>query len=274
MNAVHAPGLQVEIRPIPDGLRVRVRGEESYENTLGYWREIARVAHADRARRILLVDELQGTPLTEAQWLQLVLSMADEGIAHMRIAHAKPSGMHEVEYCEVFARDAGIDARVFPSEDAAAAWLAEDGGGDADGAPEANGFGSARFEIDRSVPGVFLARVSGRGGDADAAARRWRHFIATARANRKTRLMVARDLDGPVLSEAGLVRMIGQLSDLDLDGLRIALVQPRLERQRIDEIGALMAMELGGVVSVFEDEPSALIWLRHGSDDEARRTGA
>jgi hypothetical protein len=131
-----------------------------------------------------------------------------------------------------------------------------------------------RFEIDRSVPGVFVARVAGQGGDADAAARRWRHFISTARANRKTRLMVARDLDGPVLSEAGLARMIGQLSDLDLDGLRIALVQPRLERQRIDEIGALMAMELGGVVSVFEDEPSALIWLRHGSDDEGRRAGA
>jgi hypothetical protein len=274
MNAVAGQAFQIEIRPIDDGLRVRVRGEETYGNTLAYWREIARVAHADRARRILLVDELQGTPLTEAQWLQLVLSMADEGIAHMRIAHAKPSGMHEVEYCEVFARDAGIDARVFPSEDAAAAWLAEDGGGDAVGAPEANGFGSARFEIDRSVPGVFLARVSGRGGDADAAARRWRHFIATARANSKTRLMVARDLDGPVLTEAELVRMIGLLSDLDLDGLRIAVVQPRLERQRIDEIGALLAMELGGVVSVFEDESSALIWLRYGSDDEAQRTGA
>jgi hypothetical protein len=273
MSAV-AAGLQVEIRPIPGGLRVRVRGEETYEATLAYWREIARVAHVDRARRVLLVDELRGTPLTEAQWLQLVLSMAEEGISHLRIAHVKPPGMHEVEYCEVFARDAGIDARVFPDEPAANAWLAEDRGRDRDPAPEASGFGPVRFEIDRSVPGVFVARVAGQGGDADAAARRWRHFISTARANRKTRLMVARDLDGPVLSEAGLARMIGQLSDLDLDGLRIALVQPRLDRQRIDEIGALMAMELGGVVSVFEDEPSALIWLRHGSDDEGRRAGA
>lgn len=273
MSAV-AAGLQVEIRPIPGGLRVRVRGEETYEATLAYWREIARVAHVDRARRVLLVDELRGTPLTEAQWLQLVLSMAEEGISHLRIAHVKPPGVHEVEYCEVFARDAGIDARVFPDEPAANAWLAEDRGRDRDPAPEASGFGPVRFEIDRSVPGVFVARVAGQGGDADAAARRWRHFISTARANRKTRLMVARDLDGPVLSEAGLARMIGQLSDLDLDGLRIALVQPRLDRQRIDEIGALMAMELGGVVSVFEDEPSALIWLRHGSDDEGRRAGA
>jgi hypothetical protein len=127
-----------------------------------------------------------------------------------------------------------------------------------------SGFGSVEMKIDRSVPGVFVARVRGMGGDADAAARRWRHFIDTARANGKSSLMVARDLDGPVLSEAGLRRMIGMISDIDLDGLRIALVQPRLERQRIEEIGALMAMERGGMVRVFEDERSALIWLRHG----------
>jgi hypothetical protein len=272
MNAVAGEAFQIEIRPIADGLRVRVRGEETYQNTLACWREIARAAQADQARRILLVDELRGTPLTEAQWLQLVLSMADEGIAHLRIAHAKPLGMHDVEYCEVFARDAGIDARVFASEDAANAWLAESETGD--GTRGAGGFGQVRLEIDRSVPGVFVARVSGRGGDADAAARRWRHLVATARANRKTSLMVARDLAGPVLSQDALSRMIAQLADIDLHGLRIALVQPRHERQRIDELGALMAMERGGMIRVFAEEPSALIWLRHGSDDEARRGGA
>ena len=126
------------------------------------------------------------------------------------------------------------------------------------------GFGPVEFRIDRSVPGVFVARVSGRGGDADAAARRWRYFVQAARASGKSRLMVSRDLAGPVLSEAELARMMAMLSDLDLDGLRIAIVQPRLERQRIDVLGAQLAMEQGGVASVFEDESSALIWLRHG----------
>ena len=125
-------------------------------------------------------------------------------------------------------------------------------------------FGPVVFRIDRSVPGVFVARVSGRGGDADAAARRWRYFVQAARASGKSRLMVSRDLAGPVLSEAELARMMAMLSDLDLDGLRIAIVQPRLERQRIDVLGAQLAMEQGGVASVFEDESSALIWLRHG----------
>ena len=125
-------------------------------------------------------------------------------------------------------------------------------------------FGPVVFRIDRSVPGVFVARVSGRGGDADAAARRWRYFVQAARASGKSRLMVSRDLAGPVLSEAELARMMAMLSDLDLDGLRIAIVQPRLERQRIDVLGAQLAMEQGGVASVFEDESSALIWLRYG----------
>ena len=148
-------------------------------------------------------------------------------------------------------------------------------GGDEPGAGgpagEAGGFGQVEFRIDRSIPGVFAARVSGRGGDPDAAARRWRHFVGEARACGKSRLMVARDLDGPVLSEDGLRRLIAALADLDLGGLCIAMVQPRFERQRIDELGAMLAMDLGGVVRVFPDEASALIWLRHGSHDEGQR---
>ena len=125
-------------------------------------------------------------------------------------------------------------------------------------------FGPVVFRIDRSVPGVFVARVTGHGGDAEEAARRWRYFVQAARAAGKSRLMVARDLDGPVLSEAELARMVAMLAGLDMDGLRIAIVQPHLERQRIDELGAQLVMEQGCVASMFENEPSALIWLRHG----------
>jgi hypothetical protein len=147
---------------------------------------------------------------------------------------------------------------------------ASDGSGGGGTGPREAGFGSVEMKVDRSVPGVFVARVSGQGGDADAAARRWRHLVEEARAYGKTNLMVARDLDGPVLSQAALSRMIAQLADLDLHGLRIALVQPRHERQRIDELGALMAMERGGMIRVFADETAALMWLRYGSHDDAR----
>jgi hypothetical protein len=146
--------------------------------------------------------------------------------------------------------------------------------GQAAGGPQDSGFGPVEFRIDRSVPGVFVARVSGQGGDADAAARRWRHFVEEARSYGKTCLMVVRDLEGPVLSQPALARMLEKLADLDLHGLRIALVQTRHDRQRIDELGALMAMERGGgIIRVFTDETSALIWLRHGSHDDPRHAG-
>ena len=146
-------------------------------------------------------------------------------------------------------------------------------GGVGDG-PREGGFGSVEMKIDRSVPGVFVARVSGRGGDVDAAARRWRHFVEEARSYGKHCLMVVRDLEGPVLSHDALVRMLGMLADLDLHALRIALVQTRHDRQRVDELGALMAMERsGGIIRVFADETSALIWLRHGNHDDPRHAG-
>ena len=138
-----------------------------------------------------------------------------------------------------------------------------------DASREAGDLGPVRVQYDRSVPGVFVARIAGRGGDADAAARRWRHLVESARAGGKASLMVARDLAGPVLTEGELAGMLARLSDLDLDGMRIALVQPHLERQHIDELGAQLAMDRGGMIRVFEDEASALIWLRHGHQDEA-----
>ena len=83
MNAVADAGFQVDIRPIPDGLHVHVQGLENYANALAYWHEIARAAQGDGVRQVLLVDELRGTPLTEAEWLQLVLSMADVDLLYV-----------------------------------------------------------------------------------------------------------------------------------------------------------------------------------------------
>ncbi len=110
---------------IEDGLlRVRVAGVESLANTIAYWRVIvATLAEAD-SRLVLLVDELRaGTPLTDQDWLDLVVMMDGAGLDKARIAHVKPLGPSEIEYCEIYARDAGIDARVFLREREAIAWL-------------------------------------------------------------------------------------------------------------------------------------------------------
>lgn len=119
---MHTDDLEMDITPIEGGLRVHVRGTETPENTLRYWTRIAEAVGPD-ARYLLLIDELRGEPLTEGEWLRLVVAMKGTGIERLRIAHVKPLGLQQVEYCEIFARDAGIEAKVFEDETLAGIWL-------------------------------------------------------------------------------------------------------------------------------------------------------
>ncbi len=116
-------GYRIEITPHGAGLRAEVEGESSTAAAIGYWREIARWAREHGAGSLLLVDRLVGEPLTETDWLHLVTSMQGEGLEKLRIAHVRPLGLQEVEFCEIFARDAGIEARVFENETLADVWL-------------------------------------------------------------------------------------------------------------------------------------------------------
>ena len=104
-------------------LRVQVIGQSTLENTIAYWQAILAEFEKEPATQLLLIDELQGEPLTESEWLSLVHNMANHGLEQMRIAHVKPHGLHRIEYCEIFAREAGFDARVFDDEHAAELWL-------------------------------------------------------------------------------------------------------------------------------------------------------
>jgi len=116
-------GYTIEITAHGSGMRAEVAGGSSVEAALGYWREIARWARERGADSLLLVDRLEGDPLTEADWLDLVTGMQGEGLEKLRIAHVRPLGLHDVEFCEIFARDAGIEARVFENETLANVWL-------------------------------------------------------------------------------------------------------------------------------------------------------
>lgn len=118
-----ATGYRIEFSPHISGLRAHVSGDSSVETTLAYWREIAKVVRERDAGSLLLVDEMTGEPLDETDWLHVVISLKDEGLQRLRIAHVKPLGLQQVEFCEIFARDAGIEARVFESERMADLWL-------------------------------------------------------------------------------------------------------------------------------------------------------
>lgn len=104
-------------------LRVGVRGEASMSATLAYWSAIVEESLRDRPDYILLVDELRGPALGEAEWQQLVDMLVGKGLEAVRIAHVKPNGLDAVEYCELSARQRGFEARVFTEERAAALWL-------------------------------------------------------------------------------------------------------------------------------------------------------
>ncbi len=114
--------LEVQFQPHPAGLRVHVTGANTLANTIAYWTRVLREVRA-RPRAVLLVDELRGPPLSPDDWHVLVGAMAGTALQDVRIAHVKPRGLDTVEFCELHAKDAGFDARVFVHEDEASRWL-------------------------------------------------------------------------------------------------------------------------------------------------------
>ena len=106
-----------------DGLRATVSGERTLENTVAYWEAILGEVHAQRPKWLFVCDRLVGDELAIDEWRNLVDKMRGRGLEGFRIAHVKPSGMDHLEYCEIFAREAGIDARAFSDAGVAERWL-------------------------------------------------------------------------------------------------------------------------------------------------------
>lgn len=125
-------------------------------------------------------------------------------------------------------------------------------------------FGPVTMTLDRSEHGVLRVHIRGEGGHADAALRRWRYNFEQLRKAGLHKLLVVLEFHGPMMTEASFRRVVEGVADLELSDLRIAVVQTRHERQRQDEVSAMLALESGITAAVFPDEGSALLWLRHG----------
>jgi hypothetical protein len=125
-------------------------------------------------------------------------------------------------------------------------------------------FGPVTMTLDRSEHGVLRVHIRGEGGHADAALRRWRYNFEQLRKAGLHKLLVLLEFSGPTMTEAGFRKVVDGVADLDLSDIRIAVVQMRHERQRQDELSAMLALESGITAAVFPDEGSALLWLRHG----------
>jgi hypothetical protein len=104
-------------------LRVHVTGTSSFASTIAYWLQIVAEVQARKPATLLLIDELQGRALTADEWHSLVEGTKGQGLETVRIAHVKPLGLQRVEHCEIYAKEIGLDARVFDNETNARLWL-------------------------------------------------------------------------------------------------------------------------------------------------------
>lgn len=106
-----------------DGLRAEVHGARTLQATIAYWEAILDHVRQRAPRWLLVMDRLRGKELAASEWKQLVEAMAGRGLEGVRIGHVKPDGLDQLEYCEIYAREAGLDARVFADEGVAERWL-------------------------------------------------------------------------------------------------------------------------------------------------------
>jgi hypothetical protein len=104
-------------------LRVHVTGTSSFASTIAYWLQIVAEVRARKPAAVLLIDELQGRALSADEWQSLVEGTKQQGLETVRIAHVKPMGLQSVEYCEIYAKEIGLEARVFDNETNARLWL-------------------------------------------------------------------------------------------------------------------------------------------------------
>ncbi|HSR65269.1 MAG TPA: hypothetical protein VLM17_06685 [Xanthomonadaceae bacterium] len=125
-------------------------------------------------------------------------------------------------------------------------------------------FGPVTMHWDRSIPGVLKVVIRGIGGDPEAALRRWMYNFALAREAGLRRILVVLELDGPLIPEPQMARMIAAVATADVGEFRVAIVQTRMQRQSHDELGILIAIEHGISARVFPEEAPALVWLRYG----------
>jgi len=106
-----------------DGLWATVTGTRNPANTVAYWEAILADVLRQRPRWLYVDDRLKGPEIAIGEWFALVDAMKGRGLEGLRIAHVKPAGVNHLEYCEIFAREAGLEARAFSDPGIAERWL-------------------------------------------------------------------------------------------------------------------------------------------------------
>lgn len=99
--------------------------EDTFEVCVACWKALATECERRGTRRLLVIDRLQGEPISPEEMDQLVELMRGSVLKHVRIAYHEPVSAHLplTEHAELSAREVGFIVRVFADEREAVLWL-------------------------------------------------------------------------------------------------------------------------------------------------------
>lgn len=97
----------------------------SLETTVAYWSAIGEEIRQARPLSLLVVDQMEGGPMPEAQLPQFIDAMLGRGFEGLRIAYVEGhlEQLAQAEAAEILACEKGFNVRVFVNEMDAAVWL-------------------------------------------------------------------------------------------------------------------------------------------------------
>lgn len=122
-------GYRLEFEFQPPLLTVHLRGMVSPEANLAvtteYWRQIARTVREVGAGQLLVLDELPGEVMSDAELLRFFDSLAGLGLEAVQIAYveARLDQVARIEYAQLLAQERGYRVRAFANEPEARLWL-------------------------------------------------------------------------------------------------------------------------------------------------------
>lgn len=124
---------------------------------------------------------------------------------------------------------------------------------------------SPPFRIEFSPADYGLkAQVKGVNGTLETTLAYWRRIAMEVRRVRPAGLLVVDDMEGEPPPPEQLVQFVQAMLGEGLEAVRVAYVEKHLEQIPQVELASILANEHGFQGHVFDNERSAIIWLRYG----------
>ncbi len=121
------------------------------------------------------------------------------------------------------------------------------------------------FRIEFSPADFGLkAHVRGINGTLETTLAYWRRIAAEVRRLRPAGLLVVDDMEGEPPPPEQLLQFIHAMQGEGLEAVRVAYVEKHLDQIPQVELASILANEQGFQGHVFDNERSAVTWLRYG----------